>query len=435
MPPRPSLSSRRRFIHVGGGLVAGSGLVAARSPAAHARLPAGGGDRIRVGLVGCGGRGTGAALQTLAADPGAEIVALGDLFADRVSVAADAVARASARRHRGVAGAPVRVVGEDACAGVIAAGVDLILLATPPVRRPAELEAAVAAGCHVYCEAPVAVDAAGCSRSAQALAEARGRGLVVVSGLAFRRDPGTAAVIERIHAGAIGAPRSLIVVAPSGLPWRVPCAAGMTAAEWRQRNWISFADLGGGPLVERQVHAIDKALWALGDAVPAWATGRVRPGHRDRWSIGDVTDRFAVRYHFASGAMLHLHCRRDGTGDAIPHETVHGHHGVADLLTGVVVDSHRHDGGPPGADPTAGPKTSDGTRYQAGMDRLLAAIRSGTAVDDGPGLVRATAVAILGREAARSGGRVDFADLGLPYAGTNRLFDTAVTIGQAVKTA
>ncbi len=426
MSPRPSLPSRRRFIHAGGSLAAGSGLMVAGSQTARAAGITGR-ERIRVGLVGCGGRGTGAALQALAADPGVEVVALGDLFADQVEVAAAAVAGVAAGRHPGPRHEPVRVVGEDACAGVIAAGIDLILLATPPVCRPAELEAAVAAGCHVYCEAPVAVDAAGCSRSARALAEARSRALVVVSGLAFRRDAATAAVIDRIHAGAIGAPRSLILVAPSGLPWRVPLGAGMTAAQWRQRNWISFADLGGGPLVERQVHAIDKALWALGDIVPVWATGRVRSGHRDKWSIGDVTDGLAVRYHFASGAMLHLHCRRDGTGDALPHETVHGRHGVADLLAGTVVDRQ--------GDVDGGPGRADGTRYQAGMDQLLAAVRSGTVVDDGPGLVRATAVAILGREAARMGTRVDFAALGLPSGGTNRLFDTAVTIGQAVKTA
>jgi predicted dehydrogenase len=412
-----------------------AGSVAGSLPGGPRGWFAGGTSVIRVGLVGCGGRGTGAALQALAADPAVRIVALGDLFADQVDVAAAAVSGAVAGRAAAGHAEPVRVVGKDACAGVLAAGVDLVILATPPACRPDELEAAVAAGCHVYCEAPVAIDAPGCQRAARALAAARQRGLVVASGLAYRHDAGTAAVIDRIHAGAIGTPRSVIMVAETGLPWRVPHRPGMSTAEWRQRNWISFADLGGGPLVERQIHAIDKALWVLGDVVPVSASGRLLPGRRDRWSIGDVTDGMCVRYRFGSGVSLHVHCRRDGTGDGIGHEAVHGRAGFADLRSGIV--------GPRDGDREAraggeafsvGPCAADGSRYQVGMNRLVTAIASGVPVDDGPGLVRATAVAILGREAARHGRTVDFAMLGLPPGGTNRLFDTAVTIGQAVKT-
>lgn len=450
MSASPRQSSRRRFIHTSGGVAVAGGLglraTAAATPdtagAVAGSLPggqggwfAGGRSVIRVGLVGCGGRGTGAAIQALAADPAVRVVALGDLFADQVESAAAAVAGSVAGRAAAGHAAPVRVIGKDACAGVLAAGVDLVILATPPACRPDELEAAVAAGCHVYCEAPVAVDASGCQRAARALAAAWQRGLVVASGLAYRHDAGTAAVIARIHAGTIGTPRWVIVVAESGLPWRVPHRPGMSAAEWRQRNWISFADLGGGPLVERQIHAIDKALWVLGDVVPVSATGRLLPGRRDRWSIGDVTDGMCVRYRFDSGASLHVHCRRDGTGDGIGHEAVHGRAGFADLRSGVIGPR----GGDRGARATGeafsgGPCGADGSRYQVGMNRLVTAIASGAAVDDGVGLVQATAVAILGRAAARHGGTVDFTALGLPARGTNRLFDTAVTIGQAVKT-
>lgn len=434
MRPLPRSSSRRRFINVGGGIVSGA-TVAPLAAGAAAAPPGGwfpgGENTLRVGLVGCGGRGIGATILALDADPGVRIVAVGDLFADRAAAAVEAVGRATADRPGGPHPAPLRFVGAEACAGVLAAGLDLVILATPPAGRPGELEAAVAAGCHVFCEAPLAIDAEGCRRAERALAVARQRGLAVGSGLAFRHDAGTAALIDRIHAGAIGSPRMLVIVAEAGLPWRVPHRPGMTGAEWRQRNWISFADLGGGPLVERQVHAIDKALWALGDAEPVSATGRILPGRRDRWSIGDVTDGLAVRYRFASGAQVHVHCRRDGTGDGIAHETVHGSLGFADLRTGVV--GQRRAPGP--APAPAIPCGTDGSRYRVAVAVLVQAIRSAVPHDEGPGLVRATAAALLGREAARRGGPVDFTVLGLPGAGTNRPFDTAVTIGQAVNIA
>jgi predicted dehydrogenase len=433
MRPLPRSSSRRRFIHVGGGIVSGATvapLAAGAAPAAAA--PHGGwfpaGDApLRVGLVGCGGRGIGATVLALGADPSVRIVAVGDLFADQAAAAVEAVGRATADRPGGPHPAPRRFVGAEACAGVLAARVDLVMLATPPAGRPGELEAAVAAGCHMFCEAPLAIDAGGCLRAARALAVARHRRLAVGSGLAFRHDDATAAVIGQIQAGAIGRPRSLLMATEAGLPWRVPHRPGMSGAEWRQRNWISFADLGGGPLLERQVHAIDKALWALGEEVPVSATGQVLPGRRDRRSIGDVTDGLSIRYHFASGVGLHVLCLRNGTGEGLAEETVHGSGGTADLRAGIVT---RH----PAREATLsfGPCGSDGSRYRASIGAVVGAIRSGVPLDEGSGLVRATAVALLGRSAAHAGTTVGWADAGLPADGTNRPFDTAVTIGQAV---
>jgi predicted dehydrogenase len=258
-------TSRRSFL---GGTVA-------TTCAAAGTLPTGlcfaaGEQRLRIGLVGCGGRGTGAALQALEADPSVRVVALGDVFADQVASAADVLGRASGRFDC----PPLqRFVGPDAYRRVIDSGVDVVLLAAPPHTRPLHLEAAVAAGKHVYCEQPVAVDAAGVVRVAAAAARSRAAGLAVVSGFCFRRDDRMVEIVSRLHDGAIGMPRLVQAHAAIGLPWRKPADGGRAAGEWPLRNWISFTRYSGGHFVTHHVQAIDRAAWILGDVAPLTAEG------------------------------------------------------------------------------------------------------------------------------------------------------------------
>jgi myo-inositol 2-dehydrogenase/D-chiro-inositol 1-dehydrogenase len=391
--------SRRGFL----GSVAGGSLAVVAAPAGG--VFAGGHERIRVGLIGCGGRGTGAALQAVAADPVVRIVALGDLFADQVASAAHEISRDAA----GQFDCPTerRFVGERAYLDVLAAGVDLVLLAAPPHLRPLHVTAAVRAGKHIYCEKPAAIDLPGAHAVADACAAARREKLSVMSGLCFRRDEATRSLVERIRDGAVGRVSEVHVHAALGLPWRKPAAAGWSSAEWQSRNWISFRRFSGGHFVEHHIHAIDRALWALGDDCPVAAFPAVEPGPfaigrdggRPGWEIGDCGGTVAARYAFADGRELHASCSR-GLGASHRLETAVGTAGRCDLL---------RQSWSVGA-PSVG-------MYQATIDALVRSVRSGTRVDDGATLCRATLVAIMGRMAAETGRPVRWNDLvrrGLP---------------------
>jgi len=399
--------SRRGFLCS----VAGGSLAAAAAPAGG--VFAGGDQRIRVGLIGCGGRGTGAALQAAAADPAVRIVALADLFADQVSSAAHEIFRDAAAQFE--CPPERRFVGERAYLDVLSAGVDLVLLAAPPHVRPLHVTAAVHAGKHIYCEKPAAIDLPGVHAVAAACAAARRQKLSVMSGLCFRRDEATRTLIEGIRDGAIGRVREVHVHAAVGLPWHKPAASGWSIGEWQARNWISFRHFSGGHFVEHHIHAIDRALWALGDKCPTMAFPAVEPGllaagHADSqpgWAIGDCAGTAAARYAFADGRELHASCSR-GIGVDSRLEMALGTDGRCDLLRG----------------PT-GVRPSPVGMYQATIDALVRAVRSGSPVDDGAALCRATLVAIMGRMAAESGRPVRWEDVvrrGLPAspAGTIR---------------
>ena len=211
-PLVPGPPSRREFLAVASGAVlAGGPLSVAGGAAADAR--------IRIGLIGCGGRGTGAAVQAAAADPGVCIVSLGDMFADQVAAAAHVLARDAAgqfSRH-----ASDRFCGDDAYRRVLDSGVDAVLIAAPPHLRPLHVEAAVAAGVHVFCETPAAIDLPGAIRVARALARAQAAGRTIGSGLHSRRDPLLAAIVDEVRTGVIGRPRRVDVQATPGPPCRI----------------------------------------------------------------------------------------------------------------------------------------------------------------------------------------------------------------------
>lgn len=349
---------------------------------------------LRVGVVGCGGRGTGAAIQAAAADPGVRIVALADLFADQVASCATVLERSVGGRAD--VPAVARHAGPDAWRALLAEPLDVVILAAAPASRPAHLAAAVAAGLHPWCEPPAAIEEAGLAAAADAVREADERGLVVGSGLCSRFDPRTAATVERVRAGEIGRVRSIALHDDANLPWRKPLPPGTPAAEVRQRNWISFASLSGGHFVERHVHALDRALWILGDDEPVAVEAVMPPEGPSPAAIGDVAAAVHVRYSFASGAVVEASCRRDERMTAGREETVVGSLGRADLVAGTVVS---------GAG--VGPETATGTggMHLAAMAAFLGAVRTSSREGTGAGraLLRATALALLGRRAAGGG--------------------------------
>lgn len=341
---------------------------------------AGGSDRLRVGLVGCGGRGTAAAIHAVTASAGVEVVAIGDRATEQLATTAAALASITATRGS----RPVCCVGDGAAHDVLAAGVDLVILATPPHLRPTEAAAAIRAGVHVYCEPPVAVDAAGVRSLLAVGAEARARGLSFVAGFESRHHPGIAAAVREIRDGAVGRPTRGVAIAELGPAWRLPRRAGSTDADHALRNWISEPRFSGGPLVEHHVHAIDRMLWAFGDEPPVSVApvGRPTPLPAPR----HAAEALAVAYRFRDGLTLEAGIeRREGIVTRVE-DLVEGPRGRVDLRAARFADP-----GLPAAVPEAAVRT------------LVAGIRSGRRIDELESACRSTLAAILGRDAVAVG--------------------------------
>jgi len=356
--------SRRSALHRSCVVATSATGVASLSHAADV-LVGHGGERLRVGVIGCGGRGTGAAAQAAAADPGIRIVALADLFAEQIDTSL-------AELHAAV-GAAVdvpqgrRFTGRDGWRRLLDTDLDVVILATAPDARPEQAAAAVAAGRHVYCEAPAAVDAAGLAWMLATCRRARAAGLSMGSGLAWRHDPATARAIEAIAAGAVGTPRAAAAWSRIGPAWHKPAVAGHSPSEGRHRNWIGVDALSGGDFVEHQVHAIDKVLWAFGDEPPV----AVEP-------LATAPAATAVRYLFADGRTLEAGISRRAGGRQRIDEWVRGTRGGVDLRA---------------AGTGAG-------RHQRSMAAFVRSIRGGTPLAEGLTLCRSTATALLGRAAS-----------------------------------
>jgi len=379
----PTHVSRRTFL--------GAASAAASAAAAQAAMrPAGGlfsgAGRLRVGVIGCGGRGTGAAVQAAAAAHDVVITALGDLFADQLAESAGLLERAVGRQLD--CPAERRFSGVDAWRQVLASDVDLVILAAPPATRPVQFAAAVRAGKHVYCEKPAAIDGRGLADVLAACAEARGRGLSIGSGLCSRHDDETRGIVGRIHDGGIGDVRHVAVHASIGLPWQRPRQPGWSHAEWRLRNWIVDSERSGGSFVEHHIHAIDKALWTMGDACPAVALpcAVVEP-------VGGIgTSGASVVYRFADGGTIAASLdRRAGNGSRIE-EVATGSCGSMNLRVS-----------------TAGDGRS--SPHAAAMQALVAAVIAGDRLDDMAVLCRSTQAAIMGRMAAETGRAIGWEDV------------------------
>ena len=392
----PGLASRGSVRRVHRRSFLGGSLAAIAATGLPGGAFAGGGDRIRIGLVGCGGRGTGAAIQAAAADPGVVITALGDLFADQVE-ATSAILR-DVLGQRFACDAERCFAAADSGLQVIASDVDVVILATPPHLRPGHVAAAVRAGRHVFCETPTAVDAAGVRMILATAAEARHRGLSFVSGFHSRHHPPTVATIGRILDGRIGRPLRGVAIGHVGLPWRRPPRPGSPPAEVIERNWISAERLSGGGFVEHHVHAIDRCIWAFGDEAPATAVAIPAPAALP--ARPNVSEAKRIHYRFADGRALEA-ClvRREGI-DLRIEESLEATAGRADLRGRTVVgrDAWQADGDSSGG-------------HAACIASLIQALRSAGRIDDLETACRSTMIAVMGRTAAETHGTVAWQDL------------------------
>jgi predicted dehydrogenase len=365
------------------GIAATGAALYASGAFAHAR----GSDTLRVGLVGCGGRGSGAVADCLRAAPGTEVVALGDAFADRLEACRTGL-EAFAERNRVV---PERCfVGFDAYQRVIASDVDLVILATPPGFRPQHLRAAVEAGKHVFMEKPVAVDPAGI-RSVLASAEiARERGLAIVAGTQRRHDGAYQETIRRIHEGALGEIVAAQCYWNQGGLWMHPRQAAWSDLEWQMRNWLYFTWLSGDHIVEQHVHNLDVINWALG-AHPVRCTGMGGRQVRIDPAYGNVFDHFAVEYEYPGGARVHSFSRQIDNCATRVAERIVGTRGTSDACGSIRGETNwRFEG------EAVNP-------YQQEHADLIASIRAGAPLNEARQVAESTLTAIMGRMSAYTG--------------------------------
>jgi predicted dehydrogenase len=368
--------------------------------AAIPNVHAGGSDVIRVGLVGCGDRGTGAATQALAADANAKLVAMADAFEDRLQESLSLL-RGDEKVGSKVEVAPEHcLVGFDAYQKLIASGVDVVLLCTPPHFRPLHLRAAVESGKHVFAEKPVAVDARGVRDVLEACEAAKAKNLSVVSGLCLRYDNGIRETVRRIHDRQIGEVVTLLANDYRGGRWAKARQPDWTDMTYEMRNWYNFTWLSGDFNVEQHVHYLDACAWVMGERYPVKAVGMGGRQALTGPEYGQIYDHFSVVYEFADGAKLISNCRQQpGCANDMSAEILgtRGRAEISDGRRGLRIRTASGDW------TYGGPKNE---MFQTEHDELFAAVRSGKPINNGEYMAKSTLLAIMGRMAAYTGQEV-----------------------------
>ena len=389
-----SSSSRRAFLKRS----AAAALASTLAPAVFAAED----NTISIALVGCGSRGAGAAANALSTAGPTRIVAMADVFADRLDFAHQTLQ--TQFREKIAVPPDRRFVGFDAYRKAIDAlpANSVVILATPPVFRPLHLEYAVQKGCHVFMEKSFAVDVPGVRRIIAAGKLAQEKNIKVLGGLMWRHDAARQAVVQKLHDGAIGpinCLRAYFMIGAFGLILRQP---QQTEMAHQIANFGNFTWLGGGFFAERAIHNIDFACW-IKDALPVSAQGQA--GRQTRTAPDDLLDHYFVEYTFADGTPLFAQARHMDACHTAFAAYAHGAKGSAAILANLdgaqarIYSSHqqarknetwRYAGEPP-------------MPYQAEHDLLFDAIRNNKPCNDAERCAHASMTSILGRIAAESG--------------------------------
>ena len=377
---------------VAGGAVGGGLNVAG---AAHAF----GSDEIKIGLIGCGGRGTGAAQQALntvkdsAIRPNGpvKLVAMGDVFSDRLQSAYRSI---KSQHADGVDVPPERQFsGLDAYQRVLECELDLVILATPPGFRPLHFEAAVQAGKHVFLEKPLATDPPGVRRLLAANEEAKQRDLLVAVGLQRHHEKKYLETLRRLWDGAIGEIVCLRVYWNGSGIWVRPRQENQTELEYQLRNWYYFNWIGGDHIVEQHIHNLDVGNWLVQDH-PAECNGMGGRQVRTGKEYGEIYDHHFCEYTYANGVKMFSQCRHIRNCWNSVAEHVHGTRGHADISGAKIY-------GPTGELIWSGKGGGGGHQNEHGD--LFAALRQGQIYNEVESGAYSTMTAILGRLATYSG--------------------------------
>jgi predicted dehydrogenase len=408
--PNASNVSRRTFLQGSSAAAVGT-LAALHAPRVHAasleRDPG-----VKIGLIGCGGRGTGAVLNAVGAavksiypeadyhtEDAAEgatvahrdiqVLALADLFEERLDRCYNNLARLGINVPREQC-----FIGFDAYQKLLAnPEINYVILATPPYFRPAQLKAAIEAGKHVFMEKPAAVDVPGVKVVMEAGKLAAEKGLGIAAGTQRRHSPNYQDTIQRIHDGAIGDIVYGKCYWNGGQIWVIDRKAGWTDTEWQIRNWNHFTWLSGDHYVEQHIHNLDIMNWVLGThpikAVAAVGGRQSRRGKRH----GYVFDHFAVEYEYPNGVTMFSQARQINDCQDTVGEWVVGTKGNSDCA-GFIQPNH--------ADQWRS-KEKAGNAYEREHQNLIASIRAGKPINEAQNIAESTLTGILGREAAYAG--------------------------------
>ncbi len=380
-----SNTNRRDFLKAGAIATATAASVNLMPTGVHAA----GNETIKVGLIGCGGRGTGAVKDSLEADKSIQIHALGDFFLDK----AQGYSKQLSKDYGERAAIGDRVFGGlDNYKQVLNSGVDLVILATPPGFRPTHLEAAVKANKHVFCEKPVAVDGPGIRKCMELVEESKKRKIAVVAGTQRRHQAGYIETIKQIQDGAIGDIVSARCSWNGNGIWFHPRKEGVSDLAYQINNWYHFLWLCGDHIVEQHVHNLDVMNWVLGGH-PVKAVGfggrMARPVGKPN-DVGHIWDHFSIEYEYPNGVPVSSYCAHLPGITSDISETVYGTKGKSQLNAYRINKKKVFD------------KDPINPYVQEHID-LVNSIKAGKPLNELQAVTESTLTAIMGRMAAYSG--------------------------------
>ncbi|HEY3901790.1 MAG TPA: Gfo/Idh/MocA family oxidoreductase [Chthoniobacter sp.] len=351
-------------------------------------------DRIKLGLIGCGARGSGALAQALTADSNSEFWAMGDVFREQIDKSLNVIdAQFKDTPGRVNVAEDRKFVGLDAYKKVLDSGVDLVVIATPGGFRPPLLKAAIDAGKHVFCEKPMGVDPTGVRSVMETVKLAKEKNLAIRAGFNMRFEPAYEEAMKRIHGGDIG---DIVAIYSTRLGNRLTRfdgirKAGQNDLEWQLRNWHFFSWLSGDYIMEISVHSVDKIAWAMQDVPPARC---VADGARQQQNIGDIWDQFDVTYEWPNGTFAILKtryqdgCYNDQSDVIVGTKGRCEFKGYKALIKGE--KPWRYEG------PTV-------ASHQIEHNELFADLRAGKIPNDGVRMAQSTLMGIMGRMSAYTG--------------------------------
>jgi len=379
-----SSTTRRDFLkRSAAGAVALSGVSIARG--AHAA----GGETIKIGMIGCGGRCTGAAAQSMKAGPYVKLVAMCDIFESRLQASLSNLAKQYPKQV--AVDDDHRFVGFDGYQKVIDS-VDVVLIACASKFHPMYAEAAIKAGKHVFVEKPHGIDPVGVRRMRAVCELAKQKGLSIVSGLQSRFHAGWQETVKRIHDGAIGdivAVQSMFLRGPYRLVTRDP---KLTEIQYQFSNWYHFCWLSGDDVPQSLVHNVDRVSWIMKEEMPKWAFGLAGRSSSFGEVYGDMFDHHTVVYEYESGARLYALCRTQKNCYNNSSDIIMGTKGTCYLRRCRIEGetNWRYEG------PQNNP-------YDAEQKALVDSVRNGKPINSGYHMVGSTMIGVLGQIACYSG--------------------------------
>ncbi len=384
-------TSRRAFLKKSSTTAAGAAVLGGLniSRMAHAK----GSDQFKIALIGCGGRGTGAAIQALSTKANVKLVAMADAFGDMLDWSHDRIKKAKPD----LVDVPKErmFVGLDAYKKAIDAGVDIVLICTPPGFRPMQFDAAVKAGKHIFMEKPLAVDGPGIRQIVETNKEAKKKNLLVAVGFHMRHERNRMETVKKLHDGAIGDIKFFRAYFNCNGVWVRPRKPDQTEMQYQVLNWYYFNWLSGDHIVEQHVHDLDICNWIKGEH-PAKAQGMGGRQFRIGKEYGEIFDHHSVEFEYADGTRLFSYCRHTPNCWNSFSQHAHGSRGEANMIGHGKIKIASE-----GKDPIKWRRGTDG--HQTEQDDLFAALLAGKPYNECDSSADSSMTAILGRMATYRG--------------------------------